>query len=115
MDVLTYRARAFSVVMALLCGQASCDPTSSVLNPPADQLSRTYLVGWAPTPPEPTEASIIRTAMEMARVSELALIQQHVPWSRLFAGETLADLVELPLAERHLKSRRSTSGVSPTS
>lgn len=51
-------------------------------------------MGWAPTPPEPTEASIIQTGMEMAQVSELALIQQHVPWNRLFAGETLADLIE---------------------
>ncbi|MEJ2339490.1 MAG: hypothetical protein P8Y15_11465 [Gemmatimonadales bacterium] len=50
-------------------------------------------MGWGLTPPEPTEESIIATAQAMAEVAEYAIIQQPVPWARLFAGEELDDLV----------------------
>ena len=50
-------------------------------------------MGWGLTPPEPTEESIIATAQAMAEVAEYAIIQQPVPWARVFAGEELDDLV----------------------
>jgi hypothetical protein len=50
-------------------------------------------MGWGLIPPEPTEASIIATAQAMAEVAEYAIIQQAVPWERLFAGEELDELV----------------------
>jgi hypothetical protein len=50
-------------------------------------------MGWGLTSPQPTEESIIATAQAMAEVAEFAIIQQPVPWTRLFAGEELADLV----------------------
>ncbi len=60
--------------------------------PPAAQ-SRTYAMGWGVNAPEPTVESIIATAEAMAEVAEYAIIQQPVPWTRLFAGEELAVLV----------------------
>lgn len=50
-------------------------------------------MGWGLTPPEPSEASVIATAQAMAEVAEYAIIQQPVPWARLFAGEDLGGLV----------------------
>jgi hypothetical protein len=50
-------------------------------------------MGWGVNAPEPTVESIIATAEAMAEVAEYAIIQQPVPWTRLFAGEELAVLV----------------------
>jgi len=61
--------------------------------PPPSAEPRTYAMGWGLTPPEPTEESIIATAQAMAEVAEYAIIQQPVPWARLFAGEELEGLV----------------------
>lgn len=72
----------------------ACDSSSSGPDPPDDAgVTRTYRMGWAPTPPQPTEESIIETAFAMAEVSELGLLQQHVPWTRILAGERMSDLL----------------------
>jgi len=50
-------------------------------------------MGWGLTPPKPTEESIIATAMAMSEVAEFGIIQQAVPWARLFAGATIEEMV----------------------
>jgi len=50
-------------------------------------------MGWGLQPPKPTEESIIATAMAMSQVAEFGIIQQAVPWARLFAGATIEEMV----------------------
>ena len=57
-------------------------------------------MGFAPTPPRATVEAVVRTVRDMSEVSELALVQQHVPWGPLLDGavtmeEALEDLEEL--------------------
>ncbi|MFQ5664704.1 MAG: hypothetical protein ACE5HL_12845 [Terriglobia bacterium] len=55
---------------------------------------RSFAMGWAPTPSVPTPQSVIDTAQAMAPVSEFAILQQPVPWARLFAGESMSSLLD---------------------
>lgn len=76
--------------MHTACGEAV--QRSELPSPPP--LPRTFAMGWAPTPLEPTPESVIATAEAMAPVSEFALLQQPVPWARIFAGESLSSLLD---------------------
>ncbi|MFQ5723318.1 MAG: hypothetical protein ACE5G6_02410 [Terriglobia bacterium] len=64
-------------------------PPTAAVPPP-----RSFAMGWAPTPSQPTPDSVIATAQAMAPVSEFAILQQPVPWARLFAGESLSNLLD---------------------
>lgn len=98
--LLRLRSSSIAILFAgatlLACdGGGPSDP-----DPGPDPATRTYRMGFAPTPPRATTQSIITTAQEMAAVSELALIQQEVPWAQLLDGtqtmeEALDDLAEL--------------------
>lgn len=94
-----WRRSGSAVLLSLLlltalgaCGGA----IPQVESPPstAPPAPRTFAMGWAPTPVEPTPASVIATAEAMAPVSEFAILQQPVPWARLFAGESLSSLLD---------------------
>jgi hypothetical protein len=54
-------------------------------------------MGFGPTPPRATLDSLIETIQEIAEVSELALIQQPVPWAALLDG---TQTMEEPRAAR---------------
>ena len=69
-------------LFALVIACKTEDPSG----PHDDQNPRTYLMGFAPTPPRAEEASIIRTAQGLAQVSEITLVQQEVPWAVLLDG-----------------------------
>ncbi len=86
------------LAMAGGCGDAARQQTPVT---PSSPEPRSFSMGWAPTPPQPTVESLIETANAMAPVSEMAIVQRPVPWARLFAGETLASLVagEVSLAQ----------------
>ncbi|MEJ2341588.1 MAG: hypothetical protein P8Y10_05230 [Gemmatimonadales bacterium] len=92
---MTRRLIGFLAFLALTppaCGGGG-SPEGPAGPPSPAAEPRTYAMGWGLTPPEPTEESIIATAQAMAEVAEYAIIQQPVPWARLFAGEELDDLV----------------------
>lgn len=78
------------LVMAGGCGDADRQQAPVI---PSSPEPRSFLMGWAPTPPQPTVESIIETATAMAPVSEMVIVQRPVPWERLLAGETLSSLV----------------------
>jgi hypothetical protein len=77
----------------LLLGTAACGSASA----PEDDATRTYRMGFAPTPPQLSTESVLRTARALAEVSELALVQQEVPWGALLDG---TQTLEQALAER---------------
>ena len=72
-----------SLLLALACGDGGVGPEDG---PDEQTTRRTFRMGFAPTPPYATTESVIRTVEEMAEVSELALVQQHVPWAQLLDG-----------------------------
>ena len=76
---------------------AACDgngPSSPDADGPAP---RTYRMGFGPTPPRASLESLIETIEEIADVSEIALIQQPVPWAALLDS---TQTMEEALAER---------------
>ncbi len=73
-------------------GEVPAGPSPGPLPSPSAQ-PRTYAMGWGLTPPKPTEESLIATAMAMSEVAEFGIIQQAVPWARLFAGATIEEMV----------------------
>jgi hypothetical protein len=88
-----------SVILAVLLVLFGCASGSGPAEPDPgpDAPRRSYLMGFAPTPPRPTVESIVRTAQEMASVSELVLVQQEVPWAPLLDG---TQTMEEAVAER---------------
>ena len=60
-------------------------------NPPE---SRSYSMGWAAVPPRLDTELLLRMVDSMAVVSEIAIVQQGVPWQPLLAGAPVDSLVE---------------------
>ncbi len=93
---MPHRALAVAVLVAgALVATAGCGPTEPDTRD--DGATRTYAMGFGLTPPRATDESVIRTAREIAGVSDLAIIQQHVPWAALLDG---TQTIEEALAER---------------
>jgi hypothetical protein len=51
-------------------------------------------MGWAPTPPRPDIDLFFEVVDSIARVAEITLLQQPVPWPELLAGAPMDSLVE---------------------
>ena len=56
---------------------------------PGVSATRTYAMGFAPTPPVQTTPSILATAQALRPVSEYALVQREVPWPALLGGTSI--------------------------
>jgi hypothetical protein len=55
---------------------------------------RSYAMGWAPTPPRLDTELLLRMIDSMAVVSEIAIVQQGVPWGPLLGGAPIDSLVQ---------------------
>ena len=78
----------------LMCGacRAATDPVAP--EPEKAPGYRTYAMGFSPIAPA-GEVATLRTVIDsMAAVSDIAIIQHHVPWPELFAGVPMDSLVE---------------------
>ena len=88
----TWRPRhilaAACVALALGCG--GDDGTAP---PQEEENARSYRLGWAPSAPRADTGLLLALMDSMAQVSELAIIQQPVPWPELLAGASLDSLV----------------------
>lgn len=51
-------------------------------------------MGWSVVPPRATQASFFSATQAAAMVSDVAIIQQPVPWAQLLAGAPMDSLVE---------------------
>lgn len=85
-DGSTRRGVVATIALLLTVTTTGCGTDDPAGPDPTPVETRPFRMGFAPTPPRATEASIIRTAQEMAAVSELALVQQTVPWAQLLDG-----------------------------
>ncbi len=83
-----------SVGLLLLIGCSSGGPTPPTVNPPAAGPPRSFRMGWAMGAPRPDLELILALADSMAQVSEIAIIQQSVPWTELLAGAPMDSLVQ---------------------
>ncbi len=84
--------KGFLVVVAVLVG-TSCRGGDAGTDPQPGS-PRTYALGWAPTAPRPDVSLILATMDSMAQVSDLAILQQPVPWQEILAGASVDSLVE---------------------
>lgn len=94
----TLRALAMLALSVLLagaltgCASDTSAPTDGDEDPqPAE--ARTYAMGWTPNPPRASDELFLATVDSAARVSEVTILQQPVPWARLLAGASMEDLV----------------------
>lgn len=76
-------------VLSLACADGV--GTSNDEDPPE---SRSYSMGWAAVSPRPETELLLRMVDSMAVVSEIAIVQQGVPWEPLLAGAPVDSLVE---------------------
>lgn len=82
------RHRAFLASLALValipalsgCGSEAAGPADDEPEPGA---SRTYAMGWTPNPPRPSDELFLAAVDSAARVSDVTIVQQPVPWARL--------------------------------
>jgi len=69
--------------------------------PPSVSGSRTFRMGFSPIPPRLSTAEVLRTADEMSKHADAALMVLDIPWAALLADTSAALLVrrdQLPLA-----------------
>lgn len=87
---------ATALTLATACLASCGDGTGTGTEPDPDldgTVSRAYAMGWAPGAPRPEEALLLAVIDSMARVSDVTIIQQPVPWPQLLAGTAMDELV----------------------
>lgn len=91
--------RAGRLPVAILIGAmagAACssdDNTGPGPGPDPTGEPRSYAIGWAPGAPRPDVDLFLALVDSIARVSEVTIIQQPVPWPELLAGAPIDSLV----------------------
>ncbi len=83
-----FAALALSLAPVVACS-ASHDATG-----PEQGEARTYDMGWAPIAPISDVALVLAVMDSMSKVSDIAILQQPVPWPELLAGAPMDSLVE---------------------
>jgi hypothetical protein len=78
-------------LLAVGCSDGVGSPEDEI---PQVSAPRTYSMGWAPTPPRLDTELLLRMIDSMAVVSEIAIVQQGVPWTPLLGGAPVDSLVE---------------------
>jgi hypothetical protein len=81
----------FLILLGVACSDGVGAPE---VETPLDVSPRTYAMGWAPTPPRLETELLLRMIDSMAVVSEIAIVQQGLPWAPLLAGAPVDSLVE---------------------
>ncbi len=77
-------------LLLVLAGCKAKDGTG----PTQDGAARTYLMGWAPGAPRANVSLVLALMDSMAKVSDIAIMQQPVPFPELLAGASIDSLVE---------------------
>jgi hypothetical protein len=80
--------RTFILVFAMILGCAS-----SHAEAPSAPGSRTFRMGFSPIPPRLSTAEVLRTADEMSRHADAALMVLDIPWAALLADTSATLLV----------------------
>lgn len=88
------RIRRLLATLVMVTVSCSSDGTAPEDEAPPEQSTRSYLMGWAPVPPRLDTELLLRMIDSMAVVSEIAIVQQGVPWEPLLAGAPVDSLVE---------------------
>ena len=88
------RVRILLCAVPLLGFACSPGATTPEDEDPTQGALRTYSMGWAAVPPRLETELLLRMIDSMAVVSEIAIVQQGVPWEPLLAGAPVDSLVE---------------------
>lgn len=84
-----------SLISLLVGVLAACSGGSKdVQGPEGDpRATRSYRMGFSPIPPRPDMDLLLAMIDSMAAVSDIAIIQQAVPWAQLLDGASMDSLV----------------------
>lgn len=79
-----------AVLASGACGSDSAAPQTVPTPTPAPPPSgtRTWRLGFAPTPPQPTVAAVLAGIALWSQRSDAAIIHEELPWADLLAGQT---------------------------
>ncbi len=100
---------AVAIAGVLVAALAGCDrrevttagvpsPTARIVVPgvatdEAHPASRAYGMGFFVQPPRPTVQALIDMVPKMAKVSDYAMIQREVPWTKIAAGLSIEQII----------------------
>ena len=94
MQRLVLLALAALVLLAAACGSTSAEragPNTVVVpalsNDEPHTLTRSYGMGFFVTPSIPSVAATVAFVPQVAKVTDYAMIQREVPWTRIVAGD----------------------------
>lgn len=72
----------------------SPSPTPTPTPTPPPLAPRSWKMGFSPTAPQPTVASVLAGIDNWSRRAELAIIHEQLPWDDLMAGMSAADILQ---------------------
>jgi hypothetical protein len=85
------------MVLVTLLAFVGCQKADDggMMGPGTDQGDpRSYAMGWDPSAPRPDEDLVLAVIDSIARVSDVTIIQQPVPWPELLAGAEMDPLID---------------------
>lgn len=83
---------AVARIALLSAGLVACGDGTGLPDP--DRSLRSYAVGWAPIAPRAETSLVVALMDSLAKVSDISILQQPVPWPELLAGASLDSLVD---------------------
>ena len=86
------KARVLAGLALALSALSACNGDDAT--EPEPSQPRTYEMGWAPIAPAADVALVLAVMDSMSQVSDIAILQQPVPWPELLAGAPMDSLVE---------------------
>jgi len=88
------RRLAFAAALLVPLSAGACRKAGDATGPVAPGAARPYAMGWAPIAPRSDVPLVLAVMDSLSKVSDIAIIQQPVPWPELLAGASLDSLVE---------------------
>ncbi len=87
------RARKVAAIALAIVAAGACRSADGPTDP-GEGEPRSYAMGWSPIAPRADVSLVLAVMDSMAQVSDLAILQQPVPWPELLAGAPMDSLVE---------------------
>jgi hypothetical protein len=66
----------------------------ALINDNPHAASRTYGMGFGITPPKPAVQAVLDLVPQLAKVSDYAIVQREVPWTRILAGTPMDQVID---------------------
>jgi hypothetical protein len=88
------RRVAFTATLLVPLSAGACRSSGDAIGPDTPDRPRTWAMGWAPIAPRADVPLVLAVMDSLSKVSDIAILQQPVPWPELLAGASLDSLIE---------------------